>query len=339
MPGSLIALQRGLLPGSFIALRPAIRSACGIQDSVQQFIHPGIQILHGQAPALNCFHKFPGGAKPGGRHLQIRTGTYRRSMVIGPAPVGDDKAVILPFPAQDLLQKVHVLIGIFAIHLVVGGHECSGMALLQGNLKPGQVDLPQGALIHNGIHRHAALFLGIDRKMLEAGVYPLALDASHIPRRHLSRKVRILRKIFKIPSTQRIAFDVHARAQQDVYAQCPGFLPQRFPDLLPQFRIPAVGHGCSSREAGRRDGLIQPQVVSCPRLPAQAVRAVRHDHGRNPQAGNRPCIPHSLSAKQRCFLLQRQLVNQVLMLHIISPCPVWIVTVILFFPLKYLASR
>ena len=64
------------------------------------------------------------------------------------------------------------------------------------------------------------------------------------------------------------------------------------------------------REAGRGQAAAEPDVVACPRLGAQAVRAVRHHDLRDAQPLDRRRVPERGTRRQRRLLLQGQLGQQ-----------------------------
>ena len=85
------------------------------------------------------------------------------------------------------------------------------MPLFDGDLKPGQVDFPQSALVHDGVRRHTPRFLTVDSKVLRAGGCALGLDAANVPRRQLAREIRVLGKILKAAPAQRVTLHVKPR--------------------------------------------------------------------------------------------------------------------------------
>ena len=112
-------------------------------------------------------------------------------MVVGAAPVCDDNAPVSPLAPQDILQQMPVLVGIRTVDLVIGGHDAAGIALPQHDLKPGQINFPQGTFVYDRIRYHAQCFLIVDGKMLGAGRNAFGLYAPDITCRHFARKIRI----------------------------------------------------------------------------------------------------------------------------------------------------
>ena len=290
-------------------LAVALSSLCGSQYRVQQLVHAGVQIFHGKGSVLDCLHQFPRGAESGSGHFQIRTGLDCRHVIIRSAPVGDHKSVVIPVTAKDFLKQMHTLVGILAVDLVVGSHDRAWFRLINCHFKSGQIDLAQGALINDRVHRHAALLLGVDRKVLDTGIYSLALDALHVGSGHPARQIRVFREILEVSSAQRTSLDVHTGAEQNIDAHRLGLFAQRDADLCSEVLIPAARHCCGCRETGCRKGCVETKVISRSRLAPEPVRAVRHDHRRDVQPGNISGVPLSLASEQGCLFLQRQLIN------------------------------
>ncbi len=246
----------------------------GGKDHPQELIQALIQHLLRQAAVLYCRDDIMDTGIAGTGHFQMASVLHAQRMVIAAAPVGDHIAVEAPFIHQDLLQHVAVFIGIHAVDFVVAGHDGLGSALFDSDLKAGGVQLPECPLIHHGIIGHAAKLLAVCRKVLGAGGDPLALNPSDISRCHLAGQIRILGEILEVAAAERTSLDVQARSQDDIDIHGHRFLSQCLSDLFAQRLIPAVGHGSRCGEAGGRQAGIQPQVIPCTCLPAQAVRAV-----------------------------------------------------------------
>ena len=265
---------QGMMPLLVKGIRGIRKSRGGCQHRVQQFVDAGVQIGFRELSDPDGLHQLAGGSQAGRRHFQIGPGFYGLHMVIGSAPVRDDKSVVSPLAAQDILQEVHAFVGIFAVHLVVGGHQRAGMAVPDGDFKPCQVNLPQSALIYDCIHGHPPLLLGVHGKVLETGKAALALNAFYIGGGHFAGQIRVFREILEIPPAERASLDVHSRAEQDMHAQAFRLLSKGLSDLLAESLIPAVRHGGRRRETGGRQGGIQSQMVSRAGLPPHTVRSV-----------------------------------------------------------------
>ena len=280
-------------------------SAC-IQHQRQQLVQPGIHIRLGDLTALYSSQQLPHGVPAGGGHFQRGAVLYAERMVVGAAPVGHNGTGKAPVPAQNILQKMGVLVGIGAVDEVVARHDGLGRSLLDHDLKAGQVQLAQRALVQNGVGRHAAQLLTVDGKMLGAGCNALALDAPHIGGGHLARKIRVLGKILKVASAQGAALGVKPGAEQHGNLLRGGLLAHGAADLLAQCGVPAAGHGGRSREAGRRHAGVQTQMVRRPRLLAHAVRPIRQGDGRHTRLGAAARGEGARARKQRAFLFQIQ---------------------------------
>ena len=212
------------------------------------------------------------------------------------APV---EAPILP---QDVLQEMGVLVGVGAVDEVVGGHDGLGPGLLDHDLEAGQVQLPQGALVHHRVGGHPAQLLTVDREVLGAGRDAFFLDAPHIGRSHFARKDGVLRKILEVTAAEGAALDVQAGAEEDSHLLCGGLLAHRLAHGLAEGLVPAARRGGGGREAGGRDAGVQAQMVGRPRLLADAVGAVRQGNGRDALAGQGTGGEDRLAREQGTFL-------------------------------------
>ena len=205
----------------------------------QQFLQPGIDVRLRDFALPHGFHQFPHRVQARGGHFQGGTVLDAQGVVVGPAPVGDDGAGKAPGVPQDLFDQVGVLVGVGAVDQIVAGHDGPGFSLGNGDLEVGQVEFPQGALIHHRIGGHAAQFLAVGGKMLGAGGHAVCLDAADVRGGHLAGKVGIFGKIFKVAAAQRAALGVEAGPQHNGHLLGGGFLPQRTADLFPKGFVPA----------------------------------------------------------------------------------------------------
>ena len=287
----------------------------GVQYQRQQLVQAGVHIRFGNFTGLDGLQQLAHGVSAGGGHFQRRTVLYAQRVVIAAAPVGHDSAVEAPVPAQDVLQKVGVLVGVGAVDEVVAGHDGLGVRLFDDDFKAGQVELPQGSFVDDGVRRHAAQLLAVDGEVLGAGGDAVGLDAAHVGRGQLAGEVRVLREILEVAPAQRAALGVEARPQQDGYLLRGGLLPHGPAELFAQGGIPAAGHGSRRREAGRGDAGVQAQVVRRTRLLAHAVGAVRQGDGRDARIFVAAGRKDRLAGEQRAFLFKGQFGNNVCMFH------------------------
>ena len=152
---------------------------------------------------------------------------------------------------------MRVLIRKFAVHLIISRHYAFRSTFLHRYFKAAKINFPKRAFVYDRIARHAAILAVIRRKMLHARRNPFTLDSAHVSRRHLSRQVRIFRKILEIPSAERISLDIQPRSQQHVYVQRSRFLAQRFADSFAQLLVPRTCHDRSRGKTRRGNGRIQ----------------------------------------------------------------------------------
>ena len=300
-------------------LRCGLDCRIGGEHQLQQLVHPGIHRGFRQTALLHGLHQPLGRAKAGAGHFQCGAFAHTLHMVVGAAPVGDHGPVIAPLAVQDILQQVMVLVGVGAVDPVVGGHDALGPALFHGDLKAGEVQLPQGALVQHAVAGHAAQLLIVGGKVLGAGRNAHRLDAAHIACCQLAGQVRVLREILEIAAAQRAALGVQAGAQDHIDAVGSGLLAQRFADLLAQGGVPAVGHGGRRGEAGGRLRGVQAQMVGRARLLAQAVGAIRQPDGRHSLVGQGMGLEHGGTGKQGAFFPQGQFGDHICMFHLASP--------------------
>ena len=206
-----------------------------------------------------------------------------------------------------------VLIGVGAVDTVVGRHDGLGVPLLHRDLKAGEVDLTQGALVHHRVGGHPAQLLGVGGKVLGAGGHTVFLNAPDIAGRHLARQIGVLGKIFEVAPAEGGALDVEPRAQHHAHPLGGGLRPQVRADLLPQHWVPGVGHGGGGGIAGGGQGRVQPQLVPLPGLLTDAVGAVGQGHVRHAQPLQAARLPEVLAGEEVTLLLQGHLLDDVRM--------------------------
>ena len=202
------------------------------------------------------------------------------------------------------------LTAVFSVYLIVGSHNRPGLRFLYRRLEACQINLPHGSFICGHIYRHPPGLLIVHGKMFETGADPLALYANDVAFRHLGGKIRILRKILKIPSAKGTSFDIGSGPQQYGYLLLEAFFPQRFSDFPNQLLIPAVGDCRRGRKAGRRYTFIDPQMIRFLRLLAQAMGSVRHHNAGNFVFFHFFRKPERRSLAQTGFLFQSKILNQ-----------------------------
>ena len=274
----------------------------GGEHQLQQLVEAGVEVGLGDFAVLHGLHQLPDGVAAGAGHLEGGAVLHAEGVVVGAAPVGDDRPVEAPILPQDVLQKMGVLVGVGAVDEVVGGHDGLGPGLLDHDLEAGQVQLPQGALVHHRVGGHPAQLLTVDREVLGTGRDAFFLDAPHIGRSHFARKDGVLRKILEVTAAEGAALDVQAGAEEDSHFLCGGFLAQCLAHGLAQLLVPAARRGGGGREAGGRDAGVQAQMVGRPCLLADTVGAVRQGNGRDALARQSAGGKDRLAREQGAFL-------------------------------------
>ena len=208
-----------------------------------------------------------------------------------------------------------VLVGVSAVDQVVGAHDRLWVGLTHHDLEGGEVVFAKGSLVKHRVGRLTTCLLAVCGKVLGAGGNALGLDASHVRRGHLARKVGVLGEVLEVASAERRALHAEARPQKGAHTLGGGLLAKRLADLLAKRLVPGVGHRDRRREAGGRLGARDSQVVCRTKLVAQAVGAVGELHLRNAQALGAPGSKGRCPLEERALLLQSHLPDQVRMLH------------------------
>ena len=224
----------------------------GGQDHVQQLVYPQVDFAFGDLALFQGGHQLPVAVADGAGHLQVAARLDAGGLAVAAAPVGDHKAVKAPLVPEDLGEQVGVLVGVGAVYLVVGGHDGLGMALLDGDLKVGEVQLTQGALIHHAVAGHAQQLLRVGGKVLGTGGDAVFLHAPDEGGGHFAAQVGVLGVVLKVAPVQRAALGVQAGTQQDVDLLAGGLLADGAAAQGGQLLIPAVGDAGGGGEAGGR---------------------------------------------------------------------------------------
>ena len=208
-----------------------------------------------------------------------------------------------------------IFVGVGAVHPVVGGHDPQGAALLHSDLKAGEVQLTQGALVHHAVAGHAQQLLTVGGEVLDTGGRPLGLDAPHQGGGQLAGQIGVLGEVLEVPAPQGAALQVHPRPQEHVYPLSSGLCAQGAAHLLQQRQVPAPRQTGGGGEAGGRLAGALAQMVPPAQLPPQAVGAVGHHHRGHPRLGKGVGAPHVLPREEGDFLLQREVLQIIRVLH------------------------
>ena len=200
------------------------------------------------------------------------------------APVGHHDALVAPFIAEDRGEEVLLLLGVFAVDLVVGGHHRPGLAFLDGNLEVLEVDLAQGPLADAGVVLVAVGLLVVGSVVLDGGADVVFLDAADVGGSHLAGEERVFGEILEVSAAQRVAVDVHARGEEHVHAVFVDFIAHRGRHFFHEGGVPRAGEQGPYRETGAVESLVRPDAG---RADAQPRRAVRQDGAGDAQARDR----------------------------------------------------
>ena len=250
MVASLVKLARGALDGRMRG-----------EHQLKRVVHATVQHLLGEAAGVHCGNQLTYGVHARRGHLEGGACLHAGNVVVRAAPVRDHGAVEAPLAAQDVTQQVAVLIGVSAVDQVVGAHDRLGVGLAYHDLEGREVVLAQGALVDHRVGRLATRLLAVGGKVLGAGGNALGLDAAHVGRGHLARKVGVLGEVLEVAPAERRALHAEARPQKRAHALGGSFLTQCLADLLAQRLIPGVGDGDRRGEAGGGLGARDSQVV------------------------------------------------------------------------------
>jgi len=93
--------------------------------------------------------------------------------------------------------------------------------------------------------------------MLQTGSGALALDAANISACQLTCQEGVFGKVLKIPSVERMAFDVHTRCQKNIHASGFGFRAEGFTELEDEVAVKGTRDSREARVACGRDARIQ----------------------------------------------------------------------------------
>ena len=304
-----------LMMAFLVKLFAGSRCIDGGEHQAQELVHALVQQIHAQTAFLDRGHQFTVAVTAGAGHFQMAAHADPLHMVVGAAPVGDNSTLVTPVVHQNILQKVLALVGVNAVDLVVSAHNGLGLTFLYGNLKAGEVDLTEGALVHHAVVCHAAQLLAVGREMLGAGGDAVLLHTAHEGGGHLAAQVGVFGEILEVTAAQRAALDVQAGAQQHVHIQAGSFFTHQTAHLLAQLRIPAVGHGGSGGQAGGGYTGIQAQVIACAHLLANAGGTVGQKDAGDAQALDGTGGPHITAGQQTALFLQGHLIDQIFVLH------------------------
>ena len=277
------------------------------EHDVQNACHRLVQHRFLQRTAAHCRNDLRVPHAVGRWHFQLQPCGQALYAVVHRSPVAHHISVKPPLIPQDLFERVRIFTGKHPVELVVAAHQRPGPRLFHDRLKRRKVNFPQRPLAHVGRARHAPVFLVVGSIMLHARAHIPALHTAHLRRRQLSRQIRVLAEILKVPPAQRAALDVHRRPQKHRHILRAALLAQRPPHPFQQRLIEAGRRRACRREAHRLDAVVDAQMVRLLVLLAQPVRAVRHHHARDAQPFHALQMPEIRARTQPGLFLQRHL--------------------------------
>jgi hypothetical protein len=172
-----------------------------------------------------------------------------------------------------------------AVDAVVGGHHRPRACPSDDRLEGGQVELAQGALVHQHVDGEAFRVGVVGHEVLGHGGDPALLDAGDELDGDLRGEQGILRVALEVPAAERAAVQVDGRREQHVHALAPGLLREQLARPPGDAGVP---RGCERRRAGQGDRA----AVRAPMGTADPDRTVRHDQRAQPDLGQRREGPH-----------------------------------------------
>ncbi len=157
------------------------------------------------------------------------------------------------------------------------------------------IDFAQCTLGDVGADAQTVGFLIVGGEMLKRSAHALGLHAGDDADGFMTRQIRIFRPVFEAAASERVALDVHARAEDYGDLLLNALFGHGFANLVDEFRIPGAGQTSRRREAGGRHAVVQVDFAGGGRIGlAQAVGAVG-DH----VAGNALVLQRPADARRR----------------------------------------
>jgi len=198
-------------------------------------------------------------------------------------PVGHHQSLESPFIAEDIFGQFAVFAGVFAVHLVVGGHHAPGLSLLDGYLEAFQIKLAQGALRQSGVVVVAVGFLVVHGEVLQAGAGTFALDAVDVGSGYLAHQHGVFGIILVVSSAEGVTHQVDTGGEEHVHTVVFHFGTQSPAYMVSSIRIERSCHRGARGEFG---GVIGAAVELSFGSHRQAVRSVGKESRWDAQAWN-----------------------------------------------------
>ena len=116
--------------------------------------------------------------------LQIHSVDNCLFRVVDTAPVGNDRALVAPLPAQHVDKQEFVVAGMPAVVKVISTHNRPGIAPLNRRLERRKIDFAHRPFVNYDIRRMAARLLVVEGIVLHACRHSVLLKADNIGNRH-----------------------------------------------------------------------------------------------------------------------------------------------------------
>ena len=220
---------------------------------------PGVQRLHGdEAGVEHQLDRLGTVGQP--EDVDVITCVQVAVGVVRGAEVRDDEPVEAELVAQHPLKECLILAVVGPVHLVVRAHHRGGVALLDGGLEGNEIDLVQGALIHQYIDKEPPADRAArdgDAELALLVVSDVVLDVGHDALRLESvdpadgsgrAEVGVLPVALIRPASERRSHDVDGRSVDPVVALELGVASDRRAVEVRLKRIEAGGQGDAGGE-------------------------------------------------------------------------------------------
>ena len=254
----------------------------------------GYKLEHAAGTAVEGSHREGAGLDGGLDLLALLGGAGGKQVVASPylaagvapsggCPVAHHEAAEAEVAAEDGGEQVAALHTLLAVDHIVRTHHRPGIALTHGYLEGLQVELAQGSLGDAHIDVLAVGLLVVHGKMLEGCADMLALDAAHKGCRHLTGEQRVFGVVLEVAASERIAVQVHARAEDEVEPVFMGLVADGLSHLIDEGLVPRRGKGGADGEAGV---VVAAALALAHGIDAESGRAIGERGGRDAEAGD-----------------------------------------------------
>ena len=230
-------------------------------------------------------------------HFKVDTAFHAFDAAVDCAPVGDDHTLKAELVAQNFVNHLVAFRDVFAVKAVVAAHNLPRIRAFDRGFKSGEIYFAKSALVNDCVNRHTAVFLIVRAVVFQTCTDVFGLKPVDERGSHLSRKIRIFRKIFKIPAAKGRTFDIRAGSEHRGYALRRRFLSDCFCTFVSEVSVPRTAVNDKRGETSRRNAVFH-HVGDAAALDffTRAVRTVRHFHRRDTEPFNGISRPERLAA-------------------------------------------